>query len=113
MYKFMHFRTEGLELDSISSKGGATAAYVEKGGKIYAAFAFCNPDDNFNFRYGRAKAKGRLVQLQKKPELVDDHKYHIIDKDELGDRTLVEEFLKRLGDNGYFDLFHPGTGLWA
>lgn len=113
MCKFVHFRAVGEDDNSIASRGGASAAFEEKDGEIYVAISFCSDDDNFNFRYGRAKASGRLTQLQQKPELVDGFKYHIIDKEEVEETGLVKALVSRIGDAGYYHLFHPGTGLYA
>lgn len=82
--KFVHFRLTQYDVRGfnivpvgISPQGGATVAYTEKDGKMYAAAAYCNPNDNFNFAYGRNKAAGRLTQLLHNPEKQDDEMYHI------------------------------------
>lgn len=87
MTKFTHFRApsyhvelgKALVTDGINSRGGATVAYLEQEGKLYAAVAYCNPTDNFCYKYGRNKAQGRLTQLTYKPELNDSDKYFILD----------------------------------
>lgn len=87
MTKFTHFRAPSYRVengsavytDGINSTGGATVAYLEKEGKLYAAVAYCNPTDNFCYKYGRNKAQGRLTQLTNKPELDDSDKYFILD----------------------------------
>jgi hypothetical protein len=84
-FKFTHFRipertlADGLSVreEGIAARGGATMAYVTRDDKTYAAIAFCNPKDNFNYAYGRAKAAGRLTQLLTFPENADNDKFHI------------------------------------
>lgn len=45
----------------IQNNGGQTIAFRElDNGNIEAAFAFCNPKDNFSRAAGRVKAAGRL-----------------------------------------------------
>lgn len=104
--KYMHFRNpitkhdEEWGLDDvvgIDSKGGATVAYTEQDGKLFAAVAYCNPTDNFQYRYGRNKAAGRLQQLLAKPELNDSDKYFVLDSDGLAE---LHRFM--VDDLGYF-----------
>jgi pimeloyl-CoA synthetase len=79
--KFSHFRVPTTSLDGASvqegihSQGGATVAYTSTADGTFAAVAYCNPKDNFNYGYGRAKAAGRLTQLMAAPEKADGDKF--------------------------------------
>lgn len=80
MIGFMHFRDID-ERGNINSHAGATVATKVEGPFLYAAVAFCNPKDNYNSHYGRAKAQGRLTQLLGNKELSDDDTYYILPAD--------------------------------
>ena len=61
--KFAHLRDYDFD-GCVDNCGGATVAYIEtRQGWQYAA-AVCSPNDNFNKRFGRAKAAGRLNSPQ-------------------------------------------------
>ena len=101
--KFMHFRLAEYDMREfsltpvgISPQGGATVAYTEKDGKLFAATACCNPKDNFNYAYGRNKAAGRLTQLLHNPEKQDDEMYHIFPAEDG-----LESLRKFFEDSGY------------
>jgi hypothetical protein len=108
-YKFTHFRLpswaamdgQGVLAEAKpDSRGGATVAYVTRDDKTYAAIAFCNPKDNFNYAYGRAKAAGRLTQLLTFPEKADNDKFHV-SKDSDGIAFLVRLRSYMLDGLGY------------
>lgn len=98
-FRFMHFRNANLD-GSISSKGGATVAYVQDTGpRFLAAVAFCSPYDNFQYVYGRNKAAGRLIQLGGQNSLADNDKYFIIETDSAEDfrRRIARHMCDNLG----------------
>jgi hypothetical protein len=56
--KYVHINN--TEKSQVFSMGGAvTVAYTHNGPYIYAAFAFCSPEDNFSKKIGRVKSSGR------------------------------------------------------
>lgn len=57
--KFLHYRHVG-EDGVVNSRGGITVAYVAAEEGATSAIAKCGPRDNYNRKYGRAKAEGRL-----------------------------------------------------
>lgn len=79
--KYTHFRLQGLpnlNRINIEPRGGATVAYVERDGVMYAAAAYCNPHkDNFCYAYGRRTATARLAALLQHPELADANKWFV------------------------------------
>ena len=65
--KFHHVRITDKQ-NRISPNGGACVAYQvnPNTGLVEYATARCNPHDNYNKAYGRAKASGRLKSQQYK-----------------------------------------------
>lgn len=98
--KFIHYRLHSEADGSILSRGGATASILEKDGKTYAAVAYCNPSDNFNFQYGRAKADGRLTRLLDNTGLADDDKYFVREGTAADFVRALDSFMST--DMGYF-----------
>lgn len=97
--KFLHFRPLSERDASILPQGGATVSVLEKDGKTYAAVAWCNPFDNFNFQYGRAKSDGRLTRLLQNPSLADDNVYFVSDDAPADFVRRLDEYMS--GDMGY------------
>jgi hypothetical protein len=60
---FLHLRHRDHDLNQTSNFGGATIAYTEVPGGVMFAMANCAPTDNYNKRYGRDKAQGRLKSV--------------------------------------------------
>ena len=71
--KFIHFM---YDLDPDQHHGGATLCYVTRGQFIYAAVAYCHPNDRFVKAYGRAKSFGLLNQLLGNLEEYDGELYN-------------------------------------
>lgn len=70
--RFRHYRHVELDrhgMPRVNPRGGATIAYEE--GKLGVSgeqgytigVSYCNPKDNYQKQYGRAKSLGRLRQL--------------------------------------------------
>lgn len=61
--KFLHYRniTSRNGRTQIEARGGTTIAYVEGENGFTYAVAYCNDKDNYNRKYGNAKAAGRLL----------------------------------------------------
>lgn len=81
-YKFYHVRAVQYNSEDelqISPNGGATVAseYDPETKTLYAAIAFCHPNDNFNKYLGRVKSAARLFQLRGNQNLRDGVRYHI------------------------------------
>lgn len=58
--QYLHLRDRNQD-GSVEPRGGITYAFQEYDeGHILFAVAYCSTKDNFNKRYGRAKASGRL-----------------------------------------------------
>lgn len=101
--KFMHFRlpeyaTRGGELLRLgpTARGGATLAYEVRDGLLYGAIAYCNPSDNFNHKYGRNKANGRLQQLLFGTREKDHDKYFVL-PEESGLDTIASFLIDGMG----------------
>lgn len=61
--KFLHYRNVTVDHGKklIQARGGTTIAYVEGENGFTYAVAYCNDKDNYNRKYGNAKAAGRLL----------------------------------------------------
>lgn len=92
MIKHRHYRV--VKDNVINSRGGATLAYTDNGdGTFVGALAYCNPKDNYNRAYGRAKSAGRLKQNSAHNfTLTDDDKFFQIETSD------SKEFLQIIDD---------------
>jgi len=63
--KYMHLR-EYTEDGITISKGGTTIAFIDLGNEIISAQAECSPLDNYSKKFGRDRARGRLIGKIKK-----------------------------------------------
>jgi hypothetical protein len=110
MIKFRHYRSvkevatkDGLQMQ-VDSHGGATLAFTTDDIKdtvhFVGSFAYCNPKDNYNKRYGRAKSVGFLNQNAKSNYGLTDYARHF-----LSDADTMREFLSEMDEfmleNGY------------
>lgn len=109
MIKYRHYRAldynilsdaSGLDaIGTISCRGGATLAYtedVDKDGKKFFAgsVAWCNPKDNYNRKYGRAKSSGFLKQNAQAGYKYTDDLRHFVRYDV----TNATEFLQSMDE---------------
>lgn len=75
--KFRHFRSiliiEKVDGEErvVEPNAGATLAYTKTDTGYAAAIAFCNPVDNYNKKYGAAKAEGLLRRFAQYDYVVD------------------------------------------
>lgn len=106
--KFKHFRAPPtIKGERMSPQGGCTIAYIDNGEKRYAAVSYCSPLDNFQFRYGRDKAAGRLVQLVSGTVEADSDKYFQTDAALDKFLTTLDGFMIR--DMGYVRPYEAST----
>ena len=110
MIKYRHYRqvTEvatsvGPQLQ-VNSRGGATLAFTDdtvKDTKVYVgSFAFCNPKDNYNKHYGRAKAAGKLRQSAARGYSITDNDRHFLMEAETA-REFLSQMDEYMLEHGY------------
>jgi hypothetical protein len=109
MIKYRHYRqvnevaTPVGPLLQVNSRGGATLAFTDdtvSSQKVYVgSFAFCNPKDNYNKHYGRAKSAGKLRQNAATGYKITDNDRHFIIKAETAREflSLMDEHMLELG----------------
>lgn len=99
--KFVHFAP-----DYEPHYGGATVAYKLVGDKAHIAVAHCNPNDRYDYAYGRAKSAGLLKQLGVRPELdgavcYAGIKYLVLDPVVFKDEGVVAAISDIMDSEGY------------
>jgi hypothetical protein len=108
--KYRHYRRVKKnedESETIDPRGGATIAYrptkigTDQVNAFLIGVSYCNPKDNYQRTYGRAKALGRLVQLEVhgKTDSYEDDKHIVVDADD--ETTMLALSDAYMDDLGY------------
>ena len=110
MIKYRHYRhiqevatPVGPQLQ-VNSRGGATLAFTDdtvKDTNVYVrSLAYCNPKDNNNKHYGRAKAAGKLRQNAASGYTAADHDRHWLIEAETA-REFLSQMDEYMLEHGY------------